>query len=273
MVHQIVNLVVSVDQRPPVPGLRVRAAEVADRLLEVRQHADGLAGLDVLGARLRRADGLPGGELAVVEAAALAEAAQADRGRVDAVQLRQGADGIIPHLVARGRVHAGDGRVLDDAPVEELHDVEGRADDAVVLAQAVRFGHGHVRLLQRVDDAVLALDLVRRLGHQLAGGLLAHHEPLPRAVGELVGRIRLTKAELQPKGDVLLAICTGNGPGGRYVMSISRPYLLHVKRHLDLGHILLNVSLKGLDVDGLPDTPRHDDRRAGWASQAMVRGS
>lgn len=56
------------------------------------------------------------------------------------------------------------GRVGEDAPVQKLHDVKRRADHAAVLAQTVRLGHRHIRLLQRVDDLVLALDLVRRLG-------------------------------------------------------------------------------------------------------------
>lgn len=94
--------------------------------------------------------------------------------------------------------HAGQTGVLEDAAVEELHDVEGGADDAVILAQAVGPRHRHVGMArQRGKDAILAVDLVRRLGQQLARRLLAQHEPRARRHrGKQVGRVGLAVAKL-----------------------------------------------------------------------------
>lgn len=102
-------------------------------------------------------------------------------------------------------VHARDAKVLKDSAVEELHDVKGRTDHGVVLAEAVGLGNGHagargagrVGLANGAHDAVLALDLVRGLGQELAGGLLAEHIAVAGGRGELVGGVGLTKAELQ----------------------------------------------------------------------------
>ena len=88
------------------------------------------------------------------------------------------------------------GRVGEYPAVQELHDIEGGADDTGVLAQAVRLGHRNVGLLQRVDDLVLALHLVGRLRQELSRGLLPQHETLSVDGGEEVGGVRLAKAEL-----------------------------------------------------------------------------
>lgn len=48
-----------------------------------------------------------------------------------------------------------------------------------------------------MDDLELALDLVCRLGEELARGLLAQDESLSIGGGELVGWIRLAETELQ----------------------------------------------------------------------------
>lgn len=47
-----------------------------------------------------------------------------------------------------------------------------------------------------MDDAVFALDLVCRLGEELARGLLAQDEALAVGSRQLVGRVGLTEAEL-----------------------------------------------------------------------------
>jgi hypothetical protein len=47
-----------------------------------------------------------------------------------------------------------------------------------------------------MDDLILSLHLVGRLGQQLAGGFLAENELLAIGGGELVGRVRLTETEL-----------------------------------------------------------------------------
>lgn len=56
--------------------------------------------------------------------------------------------------------HARECWVFKDAPVQEFHDVEVTAHDALVLAECVGFGNWDVGLLESVDYAVLAVDLV-----------------------------------------------------------------------------------------------------------------
>ena len=58
---------------------------------------------------------------------------------------------------------AGNCGVLKDAPVEELHDVEVAANDALILAERVGFRHWDIGLLKGVDDSVFTIYLVRRL--------------------------------------------------------------------------------------------------------------
>jgi hypothetical protein len=47
-----------------------------------------------------------------------------------------------------------------------------RADYAVIHAQAVGFGNRHIGLTEGMDDSILAINLVGRLGQQLARRLL-----------------------------------------------------------------------------------------------------
>jgi hypothetical protein len=68
------------------------------------------------------------------------------------------------HLRSFLRRHPRESRVLEDASVEELHDVEVAAHHALVLAESIGFGYGDIGLLEGVDDAVFAVDLVRGLG-------------------------------------------------------------------------------------------------------------
>ena len=196
MKHKVVNLVVSVHQRRTISGLRLFVLEEPHSLLKVRQLTHGLLGLDVDRLGLARADGGPRLDLAVVEPVRLAKRLQADLLVVDGVQPRQGMHGLSPQERPLLGAHPGHGKVLKDAPVEELHDVEGRADDALVLAEAVRLGHGDAGALQRMQHPELALDLVRRLGDELARGLLAHDEALAIGGDDLVGRVRLAKTKL-----------------------------------------------------------------------------
>jgi hypothetical protein len=51
-------------------------------------------------------------------------------------------------------------RVLEDAAVEKLHDVEVGANDLFILAQTEGLGDGDVGVLEGVDDAVFAVDFV-----------------------------------------------------------------------------------------------------------------
>lgn len=72
----------------------------------------------------------------------------------------------------KGQFRQGD--VRKNTSLEELHDVEGRADHGHVLTQGVDLGHGHVRVLaQGLEDPELALDSVRGRGQQRARGLFA----------------------------------------------------------------------------------------------------
>lgn len=194
---QVVDLEIAVDEGAAIGGLLALVGEEGHQIGKVRQLADGLVGVDVADGGLGVAHGAPGGDLAGVEARGLAEPFEADGPRVDAVQLGEGAHGVGPDGAAVVGQHVGDDGVLEDAAVEELHDVEGRAEHGRVLAQAVGLGHGHVGRGKRVDDAVLALDLVGRLGHQPSWWLLAQHVALAVGGGQLVGWIGLAEAELQ----------------------------------------------------------------------------
>jgi hypothetical protein len=80
-----------------------------------------------------------------------------------------------------------------------------------------------------VNYAVLALDLMCRLGQELPWRLLAHYIALTGRVGELVCGIGLAIAEL-----------------------------LHFQWRLDLGHSFGDVLAQGLNVDGLADCAGHD---------------
>ena len=62
----------------------------------MRDHADGDAGVFVLGLGLRDAERLEGLELAVVEARVPAVPGEVDGGEVDAVEFGEGADGVAP---------------------------------------------------------------------------------------------------------------------------------------------------------------------------------
>ena len=68
------------------------------------------------------------------------------------------------HLRPLLRRHPRDRRVLKYTSIEKLHDVEVAAHHALILAECVGFGHGDIGLLEGVDDAVFAVDLVRGLG-------------------------------------------------------------------------------------------------------------
>ena len=82
---------------------------------------------------------------------------------------------------ALGGREAGEGGFPDDAPLDEVHDEEGRADDVRVLAQAVDVGDGEAGRAKRAHHARLALDGVGA-GQQRAGRLAAQHEGAARGV-------------------------------------------------------------------------------------------
>jgi hypothetical protein len=80
----------------------------------------------------------------------------------------------VPHLSPVLRAHVWDGRVLEDATVEERHDVESCAYDGVVFAKTKGLGDWHVGVLESMEDAILSVDLMGCLGEQLSRRLLAH---------------------------------------------------------------------------------------------------
>ena len=95
---------------------------------------------------------------------------------------------------ARCRASAGSARTR---PGSELHDVEGGADHRIVLAERVGLRHRHVGVVaERLDHAILAIDLVRR-GQELARRLLAQHVHAAAAVGQVERRVALAALELE----------------------------------------------------------------------------
>ena len=98
------------------------------------------------------------------------------------------------HLLPILLGHLRHPRVREDASVQKLHDVKGCADDRLILAEDVRLGDGDalggrggrllVVLVQRVQDGVLALDLMRGLAEKLARRLLAEDSTLPAGHSE-----------------------------------------------------------------------------------------
>ena len=81
------------------------------------------------------------------------------------------------------------GRVAGHEAVDEAHDVERRAVDRLVVAQADDRRHGHVGRRQRRDDAVLAAHVVGG-GQHLAERRAAQHPGVPCGVGDPVGEVR-----------------------------------------------------------------------------------
>lgn len=73
------------------------------------------------------------------------------------------ARGEIVHLRALFGRYVWNGWVLEDAAIEELHDVEVCADDFLILTEAEGLWDRDVGVLERVEDPVLAVDLVGRL--------------------------------------------------------------------------------------------------------------
>jgi small ligand-binding sensory domain FIST len=102
----------------------------------------------------------------------------------------------VPHLSSLCSAHVRKSGVFEDAAVEERHDVEGGADDRVVFAEAESLRDGHVGVLESVQDAVLAVDLVGCLGEELSWGLLAHDILLAICGSQQVCWIALAIAEL-----------------------------------------------------------------------------
>jgi len=138
---KVVYLVISVNESAPIIGLSARIAEESTHLDEVRYITDRLLAVDIYRLGLCLGDGLKRRYLAVVEALCLAKGCEIDRRGRHAVKLGQSGDGGVPHLCPLFRRDVREAGVLYDPAVEKVHDVERRADDGIVFAKTVRFGH------------------------------------------------------------------------------------------------------------------------------------
>jgi len=170
----VIDLVISVYERRAVLRLRLRVLEECDHLVVVWDLSNRLTSILVFGLRLALGDGREGLELTVVKAALTAVILKTDTLRLDAVELGQSGDGAVPHLSSVLGAHVWNGRVLEDTTVEERHDVESCAYDRVVFAKTEGLGDGHIGVLERMEDAILSVDLMGCLGEQLSRWLLAH---------------------------------------------------------------------------------------------------
>ena len=119
-----------------------------------------------------------------------AEIAKPDRRIIDLVQIGDDPVHRIKHRGAfRGARDLRQALVPEDAPVQMLHDIEGAADDRVVLAQRVDPRHRHRRLGQRAHDAELAVDRMR--ARQQGPRRFPPQHVLSRRGAQSVGRVRL----------------------------------------------------------------------------------
>lgn len=109
---------------------------------------------------------------------------------------------------------ARDRRVIKDPAIQVLHylhavsqqslfckwaivtHVECASENCRILAQTVDLWGRNIASGEGAENAVLALNLVRSLGEQLAGWLLAQDVLRAGGRGEEVGRVRLAVAEL-----------------------------------------------------------------------------
>ena len=133
---------------------------------------------------VRPAPDLPG-----VEAAGPAVVAEPLRRRVDGMKRRQGLGQGAIHRATRLGLAAGQGAIVEHAPIEPLHDVERRTDDTPVVAKEKRPRNRHGAAREGRDNAMLAVD---RVGgrEEVARRLLPQHEAAI-VVGDEEGRIRL----------------------------------------------------------------------------------
>src|SRR5437660_957240 len=184
MENRVVEPEVAVHHRGP--GLRRNVLrQPADEVVH-RLDALGHGSLVLLG---------PACDLALDVVARLAEALEPDAAIVERMQPGDDAVQLVPEGMALRARHSGQRLIPQHATLDEIHDVEGRAKHRLVLAQRVRPRHGKTGGVQRADDAVFALDRMRR-GQQLAGRLAPQHEAPPVGGGDAVGGIGLAALEL-----------------------------------------------------------------------------
>ena len=103
---------------------------------------------------------------------------------------------LVHRVIDRAPIFArklGQRRVPEDAAVDERHEIEGRADHALVLAEREHAGGWIAHAFERLQHAELALDHV---GHfqELARRLAAQHVTAARGFDQ-IGRVRLAGRE------------------------------------------------------------------------------
>ena len=110
---------------------------------------------------------VPAAKLAGDVVLVLAERVEAGGGEVDGVDRGHRVDDRLAGVPASLRRQHGFGcrGITDHVAVDESHDVERRAIDGYVLAEAERWRHRHCGVLQAGDDAVLAAHVVRAGQH------------------------------------------------------------------------------------------------------------
>ena len=101
--------------------------------------------------------------------------------------------GIVDGMTLAG-VHARKLRLPQDAPLDTLHHVEHRSDNAFIRAQSIGSWHGKAGWVQCTDDPELPVDSMCRR-QELSRRLAPQHIFRARR-DQLIGRIRLTALEL-----------------------------------------------------------------------------
>ena len=113
------------------------------------------------------------------------EIAKADVFGAHRMHRRHGVGDSHPEGRALCGIGLGQGAIREDAALDPLHQVERRADHVGIVAVENRRGDRHVCRMQRLDNAVFAVDRVRALEDR-AVRLLAQHHPAaapPHEVG------------------------------------------------------------------------------------------
>ena len=187
MEHQVAEPEVAMGDRHPAVILRqVRRQPFGQRLQIGNRLAGGLVKL------LR-----PAGDLALEIVSRTAVIGKADLVGLHGMELRQRLGHAEIDAAALLRREIRQGRVLEDAAVEPLHQVERRAQRLVVVMEQDRTRHRHAGRRQGLQHAIFAIDGMGA-AQDRAGRLLAQHQPA-RAVIDEIGRVGLAAADdLQP---------------------------------------------------------------------------
>ncbi len=193
MKHQIINLVVAMNQGRPVLWLRGGIFEEGDHLIEMRNLADGDSGINIHRRCLRRGNRGKGLDLPIVEARWFAKIRQTNGVWIDSMEFAQCPYGIMPPATVRRSLPSDGGRgvtlhlrpfagwharergIFENPTFHKVHDVERSANDSIVFTQNVGLGRWNITLFEGAYDAVFSLNLVGGFGEQLAGRLLAQH--------------------------------------------------------------------------------------------------